>query len=197
MKTIADTWPVVKGDYRVGNPQSRIAVVTLASSINPRSEAAIWGSSKTENLGVEKIVTNVISNSNIRYILVCGTESRGHLAGHSLLAIHANGIDEKGRIIGSKGAIPFIENISEEAVRRFQQQVVLIDRIGLVDPKEILKIVSKYKDKGEVYPNEPLVICSPKKRRAPLAVSTSGDIIISEEFVMDSMAGIVCPAESL
>lgn len=197
MKTIADTWPVVKGDYRVGNPQSRIAVVTLASSINPRSEAAIWGSSKTENLGVEKIVTNVISNSNIRYILVCGTESRGHLAGHSLLAIHANGIDEKGRIIGSKGAIPFIENISEEAVRRFQQQVVLIDRIGLVDPKEILKIVSKYKDKGEVYPNEPLVVCSPKKRRAPLAVSTSGDIIISEEFVMDSMAGIVCPAESL
>lgn len=197
MKTIADTWPVVKGDYRVGNPQSRIAVVTLASSINPRPEAAIWGSSKTENLGVEKIVTNVISNSNIRYILVCGTESRGHLAGHSLLAIHENGIDEKGRIVGSKGAIPFIENIPEEAIRRFQQQVVLIDRIGLVDPKEILKIISKYKDKGEVYPNEPLVVCSPKKRRAPLAVSTSGDIIISEEFVMDSMAGIVCPAESL
>ncbi len=104
-------WPVVKGDYKVGNPKSRIAVVTLASSINSLPEAALWGSSKTENLGVEKIVANVISNSNIRYVLVCGTESRGHLAGHSLLAIHANGIDEKGRIIGSKGAIPFIENV--------------------------------------------------------------------------------------
>lgn len=195
MKTIADTWPVVKGDYKIGNPQSRIAVVTLASSIDSRPEAVLWGSSKTENLGVEKIVANVISNSNIRYILVCGTESRGHLAGHSLLAIHKNGIDEKGRIIGSKGAIPFIENIPEEAVRRFQQQVLMIDRIGLVDPKEILKLVNKYKDKGEVYPDEPLVVCSPKKRRAPLAVSTSGDIIISEEYVMDSMAGIVCPAE--
>lgn len=196
MKIIADTWPVVKGDYKVGNPQSRIAVVTLASSINPRPEAALWGSSKTENLGVEKIVANIISNSNIRYVLVCGTESRGHLAGHSLLAIHTHGIDEKGRIIGSKGAIPFIENIPEEAVKHFQQQVELIDRIGLVDPKEILKLVNKYKDKGEVYPDEPLVVCSPKKRRTPLAVSTSGDIIISDEFVMDSMAGIVCPAES-
>jgi tetrahydromethanopterin S-methyltransferase subunit A len=197
MKTIADTWPVVKGDYRVGNPESRIAVVTLASSINPQPEAALWGSSKPENLGVEKIVANIISNSNIRYVLVCGTESRGHLAGHSLLAIHAHGIDEKGRIIGSKGAIPFIENLPEDAVRRFQQQVVMIDRIGLVNPDEILRLVNQYKDKGEVYQDEPLVVCSPKKRRTALVVPAAGDIIISEEFVMDSMAGIVCQAESL
>ena len=197
MKTIAETWPVVKGDYIVGNPESRIAVVTLASQINPSPEAAIWGSSKTENLGVEKIIVNIISNSNIRYVLVCGTESRGHLAGHSLLAIHENGVDEKGRIIGSEGAIPFIENISREAVRRFQQQVVLLDRIGLVDPKEILKLVKKYKDKGEAYPDEPFVVCSPKRRQSPFAVPTSGDVIISEEFVMDAAAGIVCQAESL
>jgi tetrahydromethanopterin S-methyltransferase subunit A len=197
MKNIADTWPVVRGDYKVGNPQSRIAVVTLASSINPQPEAALWGSSKTENLGVEKIVANVISNSNIRYVLVCGTESRGHLAGHSLLAIHAHGIDEKGRIIGSKGAIPFIENIPEEAVRRFQQQVALIDRIGLTNPEEVLRLVNKYKDKGEAYQDEPLVVCSPKKRRAALAIPTSGDIIISEEFAMDSMSGVVCQSESL
>jgi tetrahydromethanopterin S-methyltransferase subunit A len=197
MKTIADTWPVVKGDYKVGNPQSRIAVVTLASSINPQPVAAIWGSSKTENLGVEKIVANVISNSNIRYVLVCGTESRGHLAGQSLLAIHAHGIDEKGRIIGSKGAIPFIENIKEEAIRRFQQQVVLIDKIGLTNPKEILKLVNKYKDMGESYPDEPLVVCSPKKRRTALATPSSGDIIISEEYVMDSMSGVICQSEGL
>ena len=197
MKIIADTWPVVKGDYKVGNPKSRIAIVTLASSINSLPQAALWGSSKTENLGVEKIIANVISNSNIRYILVCGTESRGHLAGHSLLAIHANGIDEKGRIIGSKGAIPFIENVPREAVRRFQQQVVLIDRIGLIDPEEIIKLVNKYKDTGEAFQDEPLVVCSPKKRRTALAIPASGDIIISEEFVMDSMVGVVCQAESL
>ncbi len=106
------------------------------------------GSSKTENLGVEKIIVNIISNCNIRSVLVCGMESRGHLAGHSLIAIHANGVDEKGRIVGSKGAIPFIENISRAAVKRFQQQVVLLDRIGLTDPNEIMKIVRRYKDRG-------------------------------------------------
>lgn len=195
MKTVAETWPIVKGDYTVGNPRSRIAVVTLASQINSSPEAALWGSSKTENLGVEKIIVNIISNSNIRYILVCGMESRGHLAGHSLLAIHANGVDEKGRILGSKGAIPFIENISKAAIKRFQQQVVLLDKIGLTDPDEIIKIVKRYKDQGEVYPDEPFVATSQKKRRSTFAVPLSGDIIISEEFVMDAAAGVVCQAK--
>jgi tetrahydromethanopterin S-methyltransferase subunit A len=197
LKIVAETWPIVKGDYTVGNPRSRIAVVTLASQISPSPEAAIWGSSKTENLGVEKIIVNIISNSNIRYILVCGVESRGHLAGHSLLAIHANGIDEKGRIVGSEGAIPFIENISREAVKRFQKQVVLLDRIGLTNLDEIMKIVKRYKNRGEVYPDEPFVVTSQKKRRSTFAVPLSGDIIISEEFVMDAAAGVVCQAKDL
>jgi len=130
-------------------------------------------------------------------VLVCGTESRGHLAGHSLLAIHANGIDEKGRIIGSQGAIPFIENISREAVERFQQQVTLLDRIGLNDPEEIRQIVEDYRNKGEVYPEEPMVVCAPKKRKASFTVPASGDVIISGELVMDSRAGIICLAENL
>jgi tetrahydromethanopterin S-methyltransferase subunit A len=192
LKTIAETWPIVKGDYKVGNPKSRIAVVTLASNIDPSPEAAIWGSSKTENLGVEKIIANIISNSNIRSVLVCGMESRGHLAGHSLIAIHANGVDEKGRIVGSKGAIPFIENIPRAAVKRFQQQVVLLDRIGLTDPDEIMKIVRRYKDRGDVYPDEPFVATSQKKKRSTFTVPLSGDMIISEEFVMDADAGVIC-----
>ncbi|HWR25769.1 MAG TPA: tetrahydromethanopterin S-methyltransferase subunit A [Methanosarcina sp.] len=195
MKLIAEKWPIVKGDYTVGKPDSRIAVVTLASHISPSPEAALWGSSKTENLGVEKIIMNTISNSNIRYILVCGTESRGHLAGHSLLAIHENGIDEKGRIIGSEGAIPFIENISRAAVKRFQEQVTLFDMTGLVDREAIIEIVREYKDRGEAYLEEPFVVLSQKKRQSNLIVPTSGDILISEEFVMDAPAGIIYKPE--
>jgi tetrahydromethanopterin S-methyltransferase subunit A len=195
LKFIAEKWPLVKGDYTVGNPDSRIAVVTLASHISPSPEAALWGSSKTENLGVEKIIMNTISNSNIRYILVCGNESRGHLAGHSLLAIHENGIDEKGRIIGSEGAIPFIENITKTAIKRFQDQITLFDMIGLVDREEIIEIVREYKDRGEAYSEEPFVVLSQKKRQSNLRIPTSGDILISEEFVMDATAGIIYKAE--
>ncbi len=141
-----ESWPPVRGDYIVGDPAAGLAVVTLASQIfardgqdpSPRNlcparGAALIGPCVTENLGVEKVVANIISNSNIRFLLICGAESKGHLPGNTLLALHRNGIDGQGRIVGSKGAIPFIQNLPPEAVRRFQEQVELIDRIGLED----------------------------------------------------------------
>jgi tetrahydromethanopterin S-methyltransferase subunit A len=42
-----------------------------------------------------------------------------------------------------------------------------------------------------------MVVCSQKKRRSTFADPVSGDVIISEEFVMDTTAGIICHAESL
>ncbi|AKB18106.1 methyltransferase [Methanosarcina sp. WWM596] len=71
-----------------------------------------------------------------------------------------------------------------------------MDRIGLNDPEEIRKIVEAYKDKGEAYPEEPMVVCTPKKRQSSFTGPTSGDVIVSEEFVMDSMAGIIYLAEA-
>src|SRR5512136_2906494 len=134
-----ENWPPLRGEYSVGDPQNSIAVVTLASQLHIEG-AAIVGPCKTENLGVEKIVANIISNSNIRFLLICGAESMGHLPGNTLIALHKNGIDEQGRIIGSKGAIPFIQNLTPEAVSRFQAQIQLIDRIGLED-EELIELL--------------------------------------------------------
>ena len=131
-----DPWPPVRGDYLVGDPNTGVAVTTLASPLLV-SGAAIVGQCKTENLGVEKIVANVISNCNIRFLIICGVESKGHLPGDTILALHKNGIDEQGRIIGSKGAIPFIQNLPPQAIKRFQDQVELIDCIGLENMDEI------------------------------------------------------------
>ncbi|MFP4655513.1 MAG: tetrahydromethanopterin S-methyltransferase subunit A [Methanohalobium sp.] len=198
LKRIADDWPVVKGDYTSGNPESRVAVVTLASSINPYPEAAIWGTCKTENLGAEKLVANIVSNSNIRYVLLCGGESRGHLSGHTLLKLHQNGIDEKGRIIGSEGAIPFIENIPRIAIHRFQKQVELIDCIGLTDLEKIKNIVDKYKNKGMFYNEEPILIISKsrKTRTLPQTPSGKGDMFISDEFVINTKTGLILETNS-
>ncbi len=191
MSDIATGWPPVRGDRKTGNEQSHIAVVTLASSIDPSPQACIWGSCKTENLGAEKIVINTISNSNIRYLLLCGKESRGHLAGQTLISLYHNGVDGEGRIIGSNGAIPFIENITPGMIGRFQTQVELIDRIGLTDPGEIYAIVEQYADKGEVYTEAPFVMEASKKRDMGV-VNVSADIIISGTVVMDCSSGVVC-----
>ena len=121
-KAPADGWPVISGDYIVGDPESPVAVTTLASHIEAElSGAAIAGPCKTENLGIEKVVANIISNPNIRFLILAGAEVQGHITGQSFKALHENGADpDKKKIIGATGAIPFVENVPLEGVERFQ-----------------------------------------------------------------------------
>ncbi|MFH1229600.1 MAG: tetrahydromethanopterin S-methyltransferase subunit A [Candidatus Aenigmatarchaeota archaeon] len=156
---ISDKWPVLSGKYAMGNKEAQVAIVTIASKMDfPKEIFTLCGEMRTENLGVERIIVNTISNCNIRYIIVCGKESKGHAAGQTLIAIHENGIDANGKIIGSKGAIPFIENIPKEAVERFQRQIKKV--INLIEVTDIAKIIETIKllPKEEPYSEDPFVI---------------------------------------
>ena len=137
-KSPPEGWPLVNGDYMIGDPQSPVAGATLASHIENvliDAGAAIAGPCKTENLGVEKMMANIISNPNIRFLILCGSEVQGHATGQSIVPLHENGVDpEKRKIIGATGAIPFIENIPDEAIERFQVQLELINMIDTEDP---------------------------------------------------------------
>ena len=141
-KEPAAGWPVISGDYIVGDPESPVAVTTLASHIEAElSGAAIAGPCKTENLGVEKVVANIISNPNIRFLILAGAEVQGHITGQSFKALHENGADpDKKKIIGATGAIPFVENVPLEGVERFQQQLEIID---LIDTEDVGAIQAK------------------------------------------------------
>ncbi len=129
-KSPASGWPLVKGDFHSGDPNNPTAVVTMGSHLDEQgicdAGAAICGSCKTENLGLEKVIANIISNPNIRFMLTCGTEVKGHLSGQTMKALHANGVKD-GRVVGAEGAIPFIENLKDEAIKRFQEQVKVVD----------------------------------------------------------------------
>ena len=184
-----DPWPPVRGDFRLGDPRAKVAVVTLASAFYPRG-AAISGPCKTENLGLEKIVTNVISNSNIRVLIICGAESKGHLPGNTLIALHKNGIDEKGRIIGSKGAIPFIQNLTVQAIERFKRQVELVDRIGLEDMDEIEGLVSQYNQLACTFPEETYQVIKRKAARQEI-LSGDSDLTFGAGVSMDTARWLV------
>ncbi|HWQ67001.1 MAG TPA: tetrahydromethanopterin S-methyltransferase subunit A [Methanospirillum sp.] len=149
-KSPASGWPIVQGDFHTGDPQSPVAVVTMGSHLDEeaicKAGAAIAGSCKTENLGLEKVIANIISNPNIRYVLTCGTEVKGHLSGQSLIALHQGGITG-GKIVGSKGAIPFIENLSAENIKRFQEQVEMVDIMEAEDIGAISAKLSELKAK--------------------------------------------------
>ena len=146
-KSPAEGWPVINGDYEVGDPESPVAATTLASHIEQiavDAGAAISGPCKTENLGIEKMLANLISNPNIRFLILTGSEVQGHITGQSIEALHENGVDpEKRKIVGATGAIPFIENIPDEGIERFQQQMEIV---SIIDVEDAATIQSKVKE---------------------------------------------------
>jgi tetrahydromethanopterin S-methyltransferase subunit A len=135
------------GEFTTGNPQNCVAIVLLNTTYKPVHNVAIYGPLKTENIGIEKIVANVISNPYIRYLVVCGEEIRGHKSGESLICLNKNGVDKTNRIINAPGAIPYIENIDKHAIKRFQNQIKTVDLIGLTDKEKIDEKIKKCLEK--------------------------------------------------
>lgn len=125
------------GDFTACTPNGSVAVVLLNVAYTPPESVAIYGPLKTENIGIEKIVANVISNPHIRFLVVCGKDIRGHRSGKSLLALHEHGIDEQHRIINAPGAIPYIENLHEDAIQRFRDQITMVDLLDIIDTQTL------------------------------------------------------------
>jgi len=103
------------------------------------SGAALSGTVQTENIGFEKMICNLVANPNIRFLILGGPESAGHLTGEALKSLFANGVDEKKRIIGTDAPHPFLFNISTELIERFRKQLTLIDLQFESDPDLVRK----------------------------------------------------------
>ena len=135
-----DGYPPEEGRYVRGNDYSPVAVcVTLdtfdfaiPAELNELvmagtdSGAALSGMLQTENIGLEKMICNIAANPNIRYIVLCGRESPGHLPGESLLALKQNGVTETKQIIGTKAPTPHLYNIPLELIERFRNQIISV-----------------------------------------------------------------------
>jgi len=175
-------YPPEEGRYLRGNDASPVAVAIILNCeadkvpleltklvrVGAESGAALSGTVQTENIGFEKIICNIVANPNIRYLILGGPESEGHLTGQALKALMQNGIDDKKRIIGSNAPHPFLFNIPVEFVERFRKQLTLIDLQFEGDPEIIRKAVwSCYQEEPVefrgytlydigAYPEEPL-----------------------------------------
>jgi tetrahydromethanopterin S-methyltransferase subunit A len=155
--------------------------VLLNVSYTPPSTVAIYGRLKTENIGVEKIVANVISNPHIRYLVVCGEDIKGHRAGESLVKLYYNGIDSNHRIIDAPGVLPYIENLDEKAIERFQKQVTIVDMIGVTDKDKIDEVIEECNKEKPLSFGEPYIAIRIKTR-----VTRSGDTrALHSRVIMD------------
>ncbi|MFQ6050939.1 MAG: tetrahydromethanopterin S-methyltransferase subunit A [Candidatus Hydrothermarchaeota archaeon] len=148
-------YPPEEGRYLRGNDYSPVAVVAILNTwdteiplyleeivrVSIETGAALAGMLQTENIGIEKIITNVVANPNIRYIILCGRESLGHLTGDAFIAFIKNGVDKKRKIIGTEAPTPFLYNVKIEAIERFRNQITLIDLLNEGSPDVIREAV--------------------------------------------------------
>jgi tetrahydromethanopterin S-methyltransferase subunit A len=172
-------WPPAPGDFEVKDPQSCIAICTLGKKFDVPSNYAIIGTCKTENIGIERVIINIISNSNIRFLILAGPEIPGHRTGESMASLHQFGIDhETRRIINAPGAIPYIENVPLKGIERFRSQVEFINLMNKSDPEAIAAIVQDLEPKNPgPYSESPIWIdfrgAPSKSRKAAISAAVT------------------------
>lgn len=150
-------WPPLPGDFHVVRYGAPVAVCTLNSPALAMGLAkrqpeglAIVGTMHTENLGIERVIKNVLANPRIRFLVLCGEDTQqtiGHLPGQSLECLFQNGLDNRGRINGARGRRPVLKNVSSEEVRAFVQQVELVSLIGKQDEAILIKRIRSLDDR--------------------------------------------------
>lgn len=132
-------WPPHPGEFIVGHPEGSVAICTLASHdlpaavISSNTAVAIAGKCDTENIGVEKVVVNILTNRNIRWLILCGHESEGHFSGDAFLKLKEHGTDAAMRVQQASSRRPVLKNLTLLDVANFRQQVEIINLIGCTD----------------------------------------------------------------
>ena len=167
-------YPPEDGSYLRGNDYSPVAVIILLhtsydkipdflqqlAKVAVENGAALAGFLQTENIGIEKVMCNVVANPNIRYIVLCGVESAGHWPGDAFESFMRNGVDENRFIIGSKAPTPYLYNIMPEAIERFRKQVTLISLLSDEDRKMRIDIEVVKKAVWSCYQEKPTIFLS-------------------------------------
>jgi tetrahydromethanopterin S-methyltransferase subunit A len=151
----APDYPPEEGRYLRGNDYSPVAVAVILiydqEKIPPdieslvrvglESGAALSGTVQTENIGIEKLICNIVANPNIRYLVTFGPESPGHQTGDALLRLLEDGVDGRRRIVGAQALTPYLFNLPMEFIARFRQQVRLVNLLNEGDPELLRQAV--------------------------------------------------------
>lgn len=179
----SSTWAPVAGEYIIlcRDKSCPVAVSTLASEglSEKIAEAkpiglSIVGKTETENIGIDKVIKNTITNPYLRFLILVGKESRGHYSGRTLIALWKNGVDEKMKVIGSSGKRPVLKNVTMKEVNAFRKQIKVIDMIGNENVEEIVKKIENLSQ--QVIPTCSCKSCTPEVKPLkvkPLQISTT------------------------
>lgn len=147
-----DKWPYIAGEFYAfcGGDYCPVAVSTLGDTEladrlakNHPEELCIVGKTETENIGIDKVIKNTITNPTIKYLLLVGTEPKGHKSGETFVELIKNGVDDKMRVVGSTAKKPVLRNVTIEDINSFRNQVEVVNMIGCSDDNLIINMIKE------------------------------------------------------
>lgn len=137
------SWPAYeKGELVLANPESGVGVCCLwtdrrrlAATLDPRLYAALGNLYSSG--GISTLVRNVLANTGLRYLVVCGVDLTG--SGSTLVALFEHGLDLEHRIATT--SIAFDPLVPATAIESLRERVGLVDLRGVADPARINSVL--------------------------------------------------------
>ena len=134
----------IKHEFYIGGGKD-LAICTLSSialleqicKSDIMDKVVVAGRLLSENKGIDIMIKFVLDHPDLKRIIVCGKEVKGHRAGQALLALAKNGVDSRGRIIGALGPRPILKS-SVSDIDAFRHQVKITNLMGTLDINSLI-----------------------------------------------------------
>ncbi|MER5176481.1 MAG: tetrahydromethanopterin S-methyltransferase subunit A [Candidatus Nitrosocosmicus sp.] len=122
---------------------SSIDLLIKISNLEIMHDLLIAGRLHSENKGIDQMIDFCINNPQLKYVILCGKDTKGHYSGDALISLIKNGIDINGKILGTIAPSPFICS-NKENVTKFKNQVSIIDMRNCFDIDKISETVNRF-----------------------------------------------------
>lgn len=119
---------------------SSIDLLIKISKLSIMNNLIIAGRLYSENKGIDQVISFCRENPQLKYIILCGKDTKGHYPGNALISLIEHGIDNDRKILGTIAPSPFLCSPKDD-IAVFKKQVSVIDMIGCFDINKISKMV--------------------------------------------------------
>jgi tetrahydromethanopterin S-methyltransferase subunit A len=142
-------YPIPTSSF-MGNGNS-IAICTLSSvdllkrisKDKIMERVLIAGRLFSENKGIDSLVTFCAQSLTLRWLLICGRDTKGHSPGDALLNLKTYGIDKESRIINAISPHPYL-TCDPLSIQKFRDKIELIDMRNCTDLDEIRNKINNF-----------------------------------------------------
>jgi len=119
---------------------SSIDLLIKISKLPIMDNLIIAGRLYSENKGIDQMISYCVNDYRLKYIILCGKDTKGHYPGDALINLIENGIDDNGKILGTIAPSPFLCSHKND-IAAFKKQVSIIDMRGCFDIDKVSEVV--------------------------------------------------------